>query len=574
MGMLLHLKVKKGQYEGRLITLDRFPATFGRSKKCDHPCVELGMGQIHFSIDVQNAGFSIVALDTIHGTYLNGKRLKGLMMLHDQDTVKAGKLVLQVTGEAAWEDAETYLPLDQKFQPDSSATPDISKTAARQAEKENANDGNMSDAKAALPTASTPNAEKENANDGNAADAEVTPPDGDMVVRRHIDIEETSVLFPAQEKMQHSYLALKTIYDVLKQCNSEPNHEFLLERLLRSIFKAVHADRGAIVRKSNQDKSYYGKVFIKNGQKCQEFAISQTILKDIMENGVSLISYDLKQDERYRFSESLRIQTVRSFIGAPLISYEKIFGAVYLDRLQLRSQPFTSEDLELLAAIGIQVGSTLEKSFLLQEVQQSLEEKELLLKEIYHRVKNNLQIISSLLNLQSRRIKDTQILAVFQESCQRIQSIALVHDKLCHAKNLAKVDFAVYIHSLVNSLCHSYAVGNNAPQVKIYVDNVFLGVDTAILCGLIINELVSNIFKYAFPAREGGEIIIALQPLANQQVNLIVQDNGIGLPLDIDFHNTDSLGLKLVRNLIEQLAGTVEIFRDHGTIFKILFPLS
>ncbi len=202
-----------------------------------------------------------------------------------------------------------------------------------------------------------------------------------------------------------------------------------------------------------------------------------------------------------------------------------------------------------------------------ERIRASLKEKEVLLKEVHHRVKNNLQIISSLLNLQSKYIKDDQALEMFKESRNRIRSMTLIHEKLYRSKDLANIDVAEYIQNLSSNLFRSYSAGR--VNLRTQVDDILLGVDTAIPCGLIINELVSNSLKHAFPEKQ-GEILVNLHR-DNGKFTLIVRDNGVGFPEHVDFRNTDSLGLQLVCTLTDQLDGDIELNRTGGTEFKITF---
>jgi len=206
-----------------------------------------------------------------------------------------------------------------------------------------------------------------------------------------------------------------------------------------------------------------------------------------------------------------------------------------------------------------------------KQIQASLREKEVLLKEIHHRVKNNLQVISSLLYLQSKNIEDKETLEIFQESQNRVRSMALVHERLYQSQDLARIDFAEYVRNLASYLFRSYDVNTNVIQLKIKVDDVFLGVDTAIPCGLMINELVSNSLKHAFPDGKEGEIGIELCADDEGQFTLMVRDNGVGFPQDLDFQNTKSLGLQLVNTLAAQLEGTIELDRSGGTAFEMTF---
>jgi len=207
-----------------------------------------------------------------------------------------------------------------------------------------------------------------------------------------------------------------------------------------------------------------------------------------------------------------------------------------------------------------------------EQIKASLKEKEVLLKEIHHRVKNNLQIISSLLHLQSRYIKDKQDLKAFKDSQNRVRSMALVHEKLYQSQDLARIDLAEYIRNLTTDLFRSYGVKSATIKLKINVGEVLLGIDTAIPCGLIINELVSNSLKHAFPAGREGEICIDLHSDNDDKFVLIVRDNGVGFPKDLDFRNTESFGLRLVRTLTDQLEGNIELDSNGGTTFKITFP--
>jgi PAS domain S-box-containing protein len=203
----------------------------------------------------------------------------------------------------------------------------------------------------------------------------------------------------------------------------------------------------------------------------------------------------------------------------------------------------------------------------------SLQEKEVLLKEIHHRVKNNMQIISSLLNLQSEYIQDQQYLEFFKVSQNRIESMALIHEKLYQSKDLARIDFAEYIQDLVDSLFGSYKFDSSIITLKLNLKQIFLDVEPAIPCGLIINELVLNCFNHAFPAGHSGEISIEFYLDNENTYMLIVSDNGIGFPPNFDFRNTSSLGLQLVNALTNQLGGTIELNTSSVTEFKITFPV-
>jgi PAS domain S-box-containing protein len=201
----------------------------------------------------------------------------------------------------------------------------------------------------------------------------------------------------------------------------------------------------------------------------------------------------------------------------------------------------------------------------------ALREKEVLLKEIHHRVKNNLQVIISLLSLQSRQVRDKTLLNAFRDSQSRIQSIALIHEKLYKSKDVARVDFAGYIQNLVPDLLRTYGLEPGMISLDMNVEDIRLGIDTAVPCGLIINELVTNCLKHAFPGGRKGKIAIVFRSAGNGRTMLSVGDNGLGFPPDIDIRNAETMGLKMVGNLTEQLDGTLELERNGGTTFKVTF---
>lgn len=207
-----------------------------------------------------------------------------------------------------------------------------------------------------------------------------------------------------------------------------------------------------------------------------------------------------------------------------------------------------------------------------ERIRSSLKEKEALLREIHHRVKNNLQVITSLLDLQSGHLKEKSSLDAFKESKNRVKSMSLIHEQLYQSKNLTKIDFEKYIKNLTINLLYLYSGNPDDISIKISAKNVFMSVGKAIPCGLIINELVSNSLKHAFPDDKKGEILIDLRLEEDNIYSLIVKDNGIGFPEKYNHQNIDTLGLQLVDMLAQQLKGCFEFDSNHGTTFKITFP--
>ena len=240
--------------------------------------------------------------------------------------------------------------------------------------------------------------------------------------------------------------------------------------------------------------------------------------------------------------------------------------------LETIKTPIFNERGEVIGTTGIARDITRRK-LAHEQLCQSLREKEALLQEVHHRVKNNLQIISSLLALQRSHVNDDETVGVLKDSQSRIRSMAFIHEQLYQAKDLNRIDFQKYIRDLTSALFRSYSQTGSRVALKLGVDPVSLGVGTALPCGLIINELVSNSLKHAFPDDTKGSIRVEL--LAQGPVHryvLLVADDGIGLPADLDYLRSKSLGLRLVTNLTElQLRGTLTVLAEKGTQVRIEF---
>jgi PAS domain S-box-containing protein len=211
-----------------------------------------------------------------------------------------------------------------------------------------------------------------------------------------------------------------------------------------------------------------------------------------------------------------------------------------------------------------------------EQLQASLREKDALLKEIHHRVKNNLQIIQSLLSLQSGRVKDAAALEMLRESRDRVHSMALIHERICMSRDLNRMDFYDYVRKLVSGLFQSYGRKEGELEVVLEIEDIHIGIDEAVPCGMILGELLSNSLKHAFPSNTGrngqrGELRVQISSRDDGTIYMAVADNGIGLPAGLDFRKTDSLGLELVTTLTQQLGGTIELERSRGTEFHITF---
>jgi PAS domain S-box-containing protein len=245
------------------------------------------------------------------------------------------------------------------------------------------------------------------------------------------------------------------------------------------------------------------------------------------------------------------------------------------DELELRVKQRTGELRTANEQLLIEMAEHKRASEALRETEEriraSLAEKEVLLREIHHRVKNNLQIISSLLSFQAEVSGDEQPARGFKESQNRIQAMALVHERLYQTEDLTRIDMSDYIQDLVSNLLYAYEADLHRVKMKLDTSKLYLGIDTAIPFGLILNELTSNCLKHAFPGGRDGEIAISFHSDAEDKYTLTVSDDGIGLPKGLDIENTESLGLRLVSLLVGQLDGVLEVDNSTGTQFKITF---
>ena len=207
------------------------------------------------------------------------------------------------------------------------------------------------------------------------------------------------------------------------------------------------------------------------------------------------------------------------------------------------------------------------------ELSATLREREVLLQEIHHRVKNNLQVISSLINMQVRQLEDNSSRDALEECQTRVQAIALIHEKLYQSKDYSRVPFSEYAKSLVANVFGAAGISQSAVTLQLAMEDLSLGVDKAIPCGLILNELITNALKHAFPDQRHGTVRVELRREGDRDIVFAVSDDGVGMPVEFHPKESPSLGMSLVQTLVEQLDGSIEIIRDAGTRFQVRFPM-
>ncbi|MBI5680466.1 MAG: GAF domain-containing protein [Methanobacterium sp.] len=309
-----------------------------------------------------------------------------------------------------------------------------------------------------------------------------------------------------------------------------------------------------------------------------------------LRNEHNIAATDAYTDSRTaEFAESyLKELRIISMLDIPIWLHGELVGVLCHEHVGSKKRKWTFEEQDFAASIAHMVSMALEtdeRKKAEKIIKKSLHEKELLLKEVHHRVKNNMQIISSLLNLQSRYIHDERVLEIFKESQNRVKSMSMVHENLYQSEDFTKIDFTDYIHNMISSLYISYGIHSDI-KININIDDISLGIDTAIPCGLIINELITNSVKHAFPFLKYGLIdekssksnkkdpqidINFYMGTTDNSYNLVVRDNGIGIPKNMDLSKTKSLGLRLIRMLVDQLNGTIKLDRHDGATFIINF---
>lgn len=401
--------------------------------------------------------------------------------------------------------------------------------------------------------------------------------------------EEVPAAMPVEAVPAATYTLPSLDVDYLMKSSlaisAEVNPDALLNKIMNVVLEASGAQNGYLLMDED------GQLFVcaeshitdRNVVRTGKHEINdvpgvpKAIVRYVHRTRMRVILNNASGEGEFKDNPEVRDMALKSVLCLPLIKQSRLIGILYLEN-HLSDAVFTPEKTEMTELLTSQAAISLENARLLDEMKQaenqikaSLNEKELLLKEIHHRVKNNLQVISSLLNLQLAQVKDKQAKEMFREGRDRIRSMAFIHEGLYRSERLSDVDFAGYVRSLTGSLFRSYGISSNAVSLKINAGKSVLGIDTAVPCGLIINELVSNSLKHAFPKGRKGEIFIDLHWQGGNRFVLVVGDNGVGFPEDVDFRNTESLGLQLVCTLTNQMDGTIELDRRGGTKLTIAF---
>ncbi len=301
--------------------------------------------------------------------------------------------------------------------------------------------------------------------------------------------------------------------------------------------------------------------------------LPESVLRYVLRAQDSVILDDASAPNQFSTDDYVQRTHARSVLCLPLIKQGELIGVLYLEN-NLTPYVFTPDRIAMLKLLAAQAAISLENARVYSRMQRSLEEREALLREVHHRVKNNLQLISSLLSLQAARIAEPAVAELFADSRNRVRSMAMVHENLYRAGSFSRIPMAAHVQKLCGHLARAYGTQSKRVELALRVSDLHLDMDRAVSCGLIINELVSNALKHAFPDGRAGRVSIELYPLGEKRYALVVGDDGVGLPADLDFGRVDSLGLQLVQDLTSQLHGSTTLSRDGGTTFTITFDAS
>ena len=396
----------------------------------------------------------------------------------------------------------------------------------------------------------------------------------------------------AEDYESGSNLASLDLFSVIK-ASQTISSEIILDGLLSKMMEIVMENAGAqnsillLVQNSALVVVASATITTEKNTTEKKITLPNLPIAEYDELPISLVNYiqstcetvildDATQDSMFINDPYIVEHQPKSILGCPMIYQENLQGIIYLENSLVRGA-FTPQKLEVLQVLLSQVSISIENAHLYKNlkdhasVQKSLKQKEILLKEIHHRVKNNLFVVSSLLDFQSSYVDDPEMIKILENCQNRITSMALVHQHLYGNSELDTINFAEYIKSLVDNLAYSQGIAERNINLILDLDAVELNIESANPCGLIVNEVVSNAIEHGFCDRNSGNIWLSLKQNVEGQIILVIQDDGVGFGQDLDLHNSDSLGLELVVTLVEQLNGEIKLDKTSGTKIEISF---
>lgn len=405
---------------------------------------------------------------------------------------------------------------------------------------------------------------------------------------------DTSIL---QKRLDYYEHLIKNVWNVLYiaedlvGCYSKAietiDSNRIIEAALNSINSLIPSHIIAYYQVNNETFEFEPLMTIPQNQR-ENF---QNEVKILIDNGY--FGWGIRQNKISIFKALLLEKFIdKSILFVPINVGPKTLGVILI-LTQEKGEVISQELFKLIELVGSQLSFIIENLYLYKSLRAennnlqllnitlkkseenalaSLKEKELLLREIHHRVKNNMHVITSLLKLQCGYIKDPVFADIMQECQDRIKSMAYAHENLYRSHDLVNIDLKEYLNSIITNILQTHFNLARRVQVESDIENINIQIDSAIPFGLVVNELLSNCFKHALPPEENINVFISVKFTEEKLIEFIIANNGISFPEHIDFRNTESLGLQLVVMLIEdQLDGTVELCKEHGTTFKIKF---
>jgi len=388
------------------------------------------------------------------------------------------------------------------------------------------------------------------------------------IQERTADLEQANQLLQAEitERRQREEFQV-----FLAQTSTRAGDETFFEKLARFLAHSLGMDFVCIDRLEG-DGLTARTVAIWHDGKFKDnvsYALKDTPCGDVV--GQVVCCFPARVRHLFPHDQVLQYLMAESYVGVTLWSRtgQPIGLIAVIGHSPLVNRKLAEAMLKMVAARAV---GELERLDAEEALNASLREKEMLLREIYHRTKNNMQVIMSLLNLQFGRIEDAKVQEIFRETTDRVKSMAMVHERLYQAKDLSRIDIKDYTEELAGMIVKSNPRRPGSISLHMDLESVALTIDSAIPYGLVLNELLSNVMKHAFPGEREGEIRVLLRRSDDGEIEIGVEDNGVGLPEGLDIRQCDSLGLELVVQLTEyQLRGQVEVRREKGTQFRIRF---
>ncbi|HEX7910510.1 MAG TPA: AAA family ATPase [Paraburkholderia sp.] len=389
---------------------------------------------------------------------------------------------------------------------------------------------------------------------------------------------------PVNDAPTRSFVAEQLDVETVVKASQAISGEIAFEKLIHSLMTIVleHAGAGRALLVLPRAETLWVEAEALAGREGVEVRLQSevvtprhlptSILHHSIRTQERVLLDDASQPNPFSADEYLRSSRSRAVLCLPLMKQAKLMGVLYLEN-ELAPGVFTPPRIAVLDLLASQAAISLENASL-EEKEALLEEKEALLHEVHHRVKNNLQLISSLLNLQASRVTDKSVADLFADSRNRVRSMALVHENLYRAGNFARIAMATHVKNLCGHLARAFDMRQMGVDLQVEVDDVQLDMNRAVSCGLIINELVSNALKHAFPDGRGGCVRVELALVGEGRCRLSVADDGVGIAPEFSLDDADSLGLQLVHDLTHQLHGTLELSRTGGTSCSIVFNAS